>query len=166
MSTNFYMRRIPTEEDKTTIRELADAQEYRMLSRFVDKLLDPIHLGKWSCGWKFIWNHNNGKYFNPCSKESLFEFLRNPNYEIYDENGTTYTPDSFLQAVEEWDNSPRNIHDDRSYEKWERENGNPTYSLRCYDDERGRIECMFGVSPIYHDFYLDGIRYSTSADFC
>ena len=37
MSTNFYMKRLPTEEDQRTILNLAQAQEYAQLSRFVDK---------------------------------------------------------------------------------------------------------------------------------
>lgn len=166
MSTNFYMKRLPTEEDQRTILDLAQAQEYAQLSRFVDSILEPIHLGKRSCGWKFLWNHNNGKYWSMTDPRTLEDFIYNKSYQIVDEYDQPYTAYEFMKMVEDWDKDPVNRFTDESYEKWERENGNPNYSIRCNERDAYYIHSMTGYRPVYNDITIYGIRYCVSSEFC
>lgn len=56
----------------------------------------PIHIGKSSGGWQFIFNHHNWQYFN--SLETLKEWLKSGT--IIDEYGEECTFEDFWNKVE------------------------------------------------------------------
>lgn len=165
MGTNFYMKRIPTEDDIQMMSTLALEQKLDELQAFVTELNHEIHIGKRSCGWKFLFNHQDGKYFDPRHQESLKAWLDDPHYKIVDEYGDKYTFEEFWQMVREWDANPRNDWDDAAYRKYEFDKGN-RYDMSCSSDVARKTYNMFGVTPLYYDFWLDGLRYSTSTEFC
>lgn len=165
MGTNYYMKRIPTEDDIQKITELTKQRMFDKLQEYVNEMNTDIHIGKRSGGWKFLFNHQDGKYFDPHHQESLKAWLNDPHYKIVDEYGEEFTFDEFWQMTRDWDAHPNNNWDDAAYAKYEREQGN-RYNMTCCVSEAERTYNMFGVRPIYHDFWLDGLRYSTSTEFC
>lgn len=166
MGTNFYMKRIPTEDDIQMMSTLALERKLDELQTFVNELNKEIHIGKRSCGWKFLFNHQDGKYFDPKSQESLKAWLSDPHYQIEDEYGGKLTFEEFWDMVREWDANPNNNWDDSAYYKYERSRGNGQFEHPCCPSVAYEIYNMFGVRPLYHDFWLDGLRYSTSTEFC
>lgn len=123
MSTNFY--RIPTEAEM-------EARRYQFLRTMIDIPLTPaliergfegadyeyetpwslfikdtcVHLGKRSCGWTFLWNFNDNKYYS--NKEELFAFIRSGR--VVDEYGDEENPDEFIAMALDWvcDDQSRN----------------------------------------------------------
>ena len=166
MGTNYYMKRIPTEDDIQKITELTKQRMFDELQEYVNEMNANIHIGKRSGGWKFLFNHQDGKYFDPQYQESLKAWLNEPHYRIVDEYGEEFTFEEFWQMTRDWDSHPNNNWDDSAYAKYEREQGNWFYNSACSVDEAERIFRRFGVRPVYHDFWLDGLRYSTSTEFC
>lgn len=165
MGTNFYMKRIPTEDDIQMMSTLALERKLDELQSFVNEINKEIHIGKRSGGWKFLFNHNNAVYFDPKSQESLKAWLSDPHYQIEDEYGEKLTFEEFWDMVCEWNANPNNNWDDSAYYKYERERGNH-YDHPCCPSVAYEMYNMFGVRPLYHDFWLDGLRYSTSTEFC
>lgn len=164
MGTNFYMKRIPTEDDIQKIGELSTQRLFDELQNYLAEMNEEIHIGKRSRGWKFLFNHQNGEYFDPRHQESLKAWLDDPHYKIIDEYGEEYTFEQFWQMIRDWDANPRNKWDSTSYNEYERSRGN-YYDTTCSRDIANRIHGMFGVRPLYYDFWLDGLRYSTSTEF-
>ena len=72
MGTNFYARIIPKEEDKQKLIDAINDNQYDIIENLASELYgrrneytrkgNEIHLGKRSCGWKFLWNPNIIKY--------------------------------------------------------------------------------------------------------
>lgn len=58
---------------------------------------NKIHLGKRSSGWKFIFNHNNWKYYDYTEK-SIKEFLKSCD-RIFDEYDNDYTVQKFVSMI-------------------------------------------------------------------
>lgn len=73
MGTNYYARRIPTEEEIKRIKKAIDDNDYDEIKYLVNDIYGrphpdyteggkfkwgEIHLGKISTGWKFLWNPN------------------------------------------------------------------------------------------------------------
>lgn len=166
MGTNYYMKRIPTEDDIQKIEKLARTAQFDELQEYVTEMNQGIHIGKRSCGWKFLFNHQDGKYFDSHHQELLKAWLNDPHYKIVDECGDEFTFEEFWQMTRDWDSHPNNNWDGSAYAKYEREQGNWVYNSACSVDEAERIFRRFGVRPVYHDFWLDGLRYSTSTEFC
>lgn len=90
MSTNFYLRKKISEEQKEYMKSLIDQEKFDELC---DEIPQDIHIGKRSCGWKFLWNANRFEYFKPTI-ESLHEFLKSG--DIYDEYGVKFTFEDFM----------------------------------------------------------------------
>jgi hypothetical protein len=95
-----------------------------------------VHLGKRSSGWKFLWNFNEGKYYN--NKKQLLDFIKSGR--IVNEYGEELGTDEFIEMAINW-----NGIDIVDYYKQ-----NPT--SRAYSF--GELEK-----------YIDGLRVSTSSDF-
>jgi len=102
-----------------------------------------IHLGKRSGGWKFCWNFHKNKYYS--DKEGLLAFIRSGR--VVDEYGTELTPDEFITMALEW-GQPDGWVLNAEYEKEQSKNGHHTWG------------------PKYYDLEIDGLRVSTSTDFC
>ena len=147
-----------------------------------------IHLGKRSAGWKFLWNPNvrnvydgyetdpcgnahakwKHEYVYPLTKEGISEFLHRPDVFIYSEyydptsetNDPDDTPsaDEFLEMAFNW--GQEDGWDSKSYH-----NDRPEEEV-YYSRERARFWEELGFVTNYgHDFYSDGLRFSTSIDF-
>lgn len=149
MGTNYY-----------TIPKLSDAQKEQVIEdvrndRFteaLDKLPTPIHIGKSSAGWQFIFNHNDWKHFDK-TLESLQNFIAQS--EIEDEYGSPITSEEFWSMVQ----SKAHLLDNKEYyENWEKYNKDfitgeplpkPAYTPKDYWQETHF-----------------GLFFSTSTDFC
>lgn len=116
MGTNYYLRKKTSNIDKEKILSYLDS-EYEKLRKQVSiniydldmsledfcyeiKLnnapyIEEIHIGKRSFGWQFLWDYHGGKYYR-ASLEDIKKFLSNPDYEIVDEYGETYTFEQFF----------------------------------------------------------------------
>ena len=61
MGTNFYLRKKLSEHDKKMCMQYLNDDDYDSLR---DLIPEDIHIGKRSCGWKFLFNANKFEYFN------------------------------------------------------------------------------------------------------
>jgi hypothetical protein len=105
-----------------------------------------VHLGKRSSGWKFCWNFHNNKYYS--NKEELLSFIRSGR--VVDEYGDEWNVDEFIKMAFEW-GEPDGLVVNDEYRKKERVRGHGSFWL---DSEK------------YDDLIIDGLRVSTSTDFC
>ena len=106
MSRNYYAIKQFSEEEINKIKEktnikilIDDPWDYNTDINWVNEKLQEhkIHLGLQSYGWQFLWNHNNGKYYN-LNLPSIISFLQ--NVYIYDEYGYYYTIENFLNNIQ------------------------------------------------------------------
>jgi hypothetical protein len=104
-----------------------------------------IHLGKRSSGWKFCWNFHKDKYYT--NKEELLSFIRSGR--VVDEYGEEQKVEEFITMALEW-GEPDGLVVNREYRKKERAKGVGSF----FDD------------PKYDDLVIDGLRVSSSTDFC
>ena len=166
MGTNYY--RIPTEEEmlkrqQTLIQQVTTMdmstenleREMKYISPTKDwEWFSPwemfiegtnIHLGKRSSGWKFCWNFHKDKYYQ--DKETLFEFIRSGR--VVNEYGEELEVNEFIVMALNW-GEPDGLVLDQDYRKEQRSKGMGTF----FDD------------PKYDDRIVDGLRVSSSDDFC
>lgn len=187
MGTNYYARIIPKEEDKQKLKKAIDDNDFSVIESMVAEMYNPlneythkggeIHLGKSSCGWKFLWNSNiheycDGyfddsnhfipvyKYWKPYepTKEGITTFVMKEDVIIYDEYGEVQDKQKFLDFA-----FNKEGIDGKEYQT------NPKYNAgtrwaESYDSLRRFIS--LGFKPEYREFYSDGLRFSTSIDFC
>jgi hypothetical protein len=105
-----------------------------------------IHLGKRSSGWKFCWNFHNNKYYS--NKEELLNFIRSGR--VVDEYGEEQDVNEFILMALNW-GEPNGLVVNEEYRKSERVKGHGSFWL---DSEK------------YDDLIIDGLRVSSSTDFC
>lgn len=103
-----------------------------------------IHLGKRSSGWKFCWNFHDDKYYT--NKEELLAFIRAGR--VVDEYGEEFPVEEFIEMALSWGEPEGMIYDQSYVDKQLIKN--PAYWYR----------------PSYLDRYIDGLRISSSTDFC
>jgi hypothetical protein len=104
-----------------------------------------IHLGKRSSGWKFCWNFHNDKYYD--DKETLLEFIRAGR--VVDEYGEEQDVEEFITMALGW-GGPNGQIVNEEYRK----------------EQRLKGVGSFFDNPKYDDKIIDGLRVSTSTDFC
>ena len=85
MGTNFYARIIPKEEDKQKLLDAVNNNQYNIIEDLASELYgnrneysrrgNVIHLGKRSCGWKFLWNPNVIRYCDGYIDSETKEFV-------------------------------------------------------------------------------------------
>lgn len=166
MGTNYY--RIPTVEEmesrKQTLigfvnnlelspenieggfRIISPRKEWEWFSPWDMFLEDTsIHLGKRSSGWKFCWNFHKDKYYS--DKESLLEYIRSGR--VVDEYGDEMNVEEFITMALEW-GQPDGLVVNEIYRIQQRAKGAGSFFDR----------------PEYDDIIIDGLRVSTSTDFC
>ena len=166
MGTNYY--RVPTHEEmlkrqQTLIQQVTSMdmsienleREMKYISPTKDwEWFSPwemfingtnIHLGKRSSGWKFCWNFHKDKYYQ--DKETLFEFIRSGR--VVNEYGEELEVNEFIVMALNW-GEPDGLVVDQDYRKEQRSKGMGTF----FDD------------PKYDDRIVDGLRVSSSDDFC
>lgn len=157
MGTNFYLVKPLSIKEKQEIIDDIVNDKYNSVR---DKLPEEIHIGKRSGGWKFLWNANRFKYFEP-NKESILEFLRSGN--IYDEYGEFFTYDQFME--EEIGYYLDHGLDAKSYEE---ENNNREFSNHhsyMSSWERDMIrEKNLDVNE-QGEFYIDNFRFTVCDNF-
>ena len=105
-----------------------------------------IHLGKRSGGWKFCWNFHKNKHYS--NKEELLEFIRSGR--VVDEYGEEWNVEEFIAMALEW-GEPNGLVVNEEYRRSERVKGHGSFWL---DSEK------------YDDLIIDGLRVSSSTDFC
>jgi hypothetical protein len=166
MSTNYY--RIPTQEEMETRKQTLigfvnnlDLSPENIESgfRFISPRKDwewfspwemflegtNIHLGKRSMGWKFCWNFHKDKYYS--NKEELLDFIRSGR--VVNEYGEELEVNEFIVMALNW-GEPDGMVVDQNYRKEQRLKGMGSF----FDD------------PKYDDRIVDGLRVSSSIDFC
>lgn len=166
MGTNYY--RIPTIDEmeskkKILIQQVTDLElspyNIEMGFRFEkkdswdrespwDTFLDgtSIHLGKRSSGWKFCWNFHHNKYYS--NKEELLNFIKSGR--VVDEYGEEWNVKEFIEMALNW-GEPDGLVVNEEYRKKERVKGHGSFWL---DSEK------------YDDLIIDGLRVSSSTEFC
>ncbi len=105
-----------------------------------------IHLGKRSSGWKFCWNFHDNKYYS--NKEELLSFIRSGR--VINEYSEELTPEEFITIALEW-GEPDGLVVNEEYRRKERAKGHGSFWL---DNEK------------YDDKIIDGLRVSSSTEFC
>ena len=105
-----------------------------------------IHLGKRSMGWKFCWNFHKDKYYT--NKEELLSFIRSGR--VVDEYGEEQKVEEFITMSLEW-GEPDGLVVNEIYRIKERAKGHGSFWL---DNEK------------HDDLIIDGLRVSSSTDFC
>ena len=104
-----------------------------------------IHLGKRSMGWKFCWNFHKDKYYH--DKESLLEFIRSGR--VVDEYGEEQDVNEFIVMALNWGEPDGLVV-------------NEIYRIQ----QRSKGAGSFFDKPEYDDRIVDGLRVSSSDDFC
>lgn len=162
MGTNFYCKRIPTQEQLNSIAKLVVSKQ---IDEAIDKLNEAnerIHICKCSCGWQVGFDHNNGEYYQPTRK-SLEEFLSQPGMVIFDEYNNEYTYDEFWKEIDEHNANPRNTWDSKKFTQEITISDNSSYI--CLPDIR-KVKELFDIDTSYNDFYNGGLRWIVFSDFC
>jgi hypothetical protein len=127
-------------------RTISPRKEWEWFSPWEMFLEDTsIHLGKRSSGWKFCWNFHKDKYYS--NKESLLEFIRAGR--VVDEYGEEQDVEEFIIMALEW-GEPNGLIVNEIYRLQQRSKG-----LGSFFDK-----------PEYDDKIIDGLRVSSSTDFC
>ena len=200
MGTNFYARIIPKEEDKQELIKMIQDDDFNNIVDFASELYDKrneytrkgnvIHLGKRSCGWKFLWNPNVIKYYDwymdqetkeyasiikydyvyPLTKQGITDFVMQEDVIVYDEYGEQYTPEEFLEMAFSW--GQPDGWTGKTYEE-DPSSGPSSYRNYYWSEKYQRgmhskeDEKWFDLGYIveYYDFESDGLRFSTSINF-
>lgn len=177
MGTNYYYIRKIEDSDRVELnkridevkRILNETDNARELKLHLSAMLDhieydmkdtTIHIGKRSSGWQFLFNHNDFEYYEP-TLESIKAFLNRPGGKIIDEYGEEYTADEF------WNNE---VGKHLYYKKGVYINCEEYYSkpenLRHYYPSTRMVQCG-GVTFVskYHEYTINGLRFSDSKEF-
>lgn len=149
MGTNYYVKFKLTDELKHEIRnkveqhlEDNDLEGLRDYFEF-DLYPNKVHIGKSSMGWQFLFNHNNGTYYQK-TRESIDEFIRRDDVVFVNEYEEKVDPEEFWRNV------------DSKQDDWDSE---------AYYNDRPEHRPLYGGNP-KHDFHENGLRFSTSTQFC
>ena len=104
-----------------------------------------VHLGKRSMGWKFCWNFHKNKYYS--NKEELLNFIRSGR--VIDEYGDEIEVEEFIEMALSWGGPDGWVYDkEYRMKQWEKGTG------------------TFLHTDSYDDKVIDGLRVSSSTDFC
>lgn len=153
MGTNYYAYKKLTKEQKNKIVQSLENDEYDSVIFDINQLSNEVHIGKQSYGWKFIFNPNLFKYYEPTIK-SIDDYLRGDNILLKDEYGRKISIDEFWKMVE---NSKDKL-DNREYNQKHHDEMVFLYGSKC-------DEIYKQYNPSYFEFYNDGLRFSISSEF-
>ena len=162
MGTNFYCKRIPTQEQLNSIAKLVVSKQIDEAIDKLNEVNEKIHICKCSCGWQVGFDHNNGEYYEPTRK-SLEEFLSQPGMVIFDEYNNEYSYDEFWKEIDEHNANPRNTWDSKKFTQEITISDNSSYI--CLPDIR-KVKELFDIDTAYNDFYNGGLRWIVFSDFC
>lgn len=103
MGTNYYaVKSVDKEELKSKICSYIDNEKSFLniaeeLGDLINNNIKIVHIGKSSYGWKFIFNHNNEKYYKR-NRDSIDQFIR--ENKLFDEYGKELDADEFWKLVD------------------------------------------------------------------
>ena len=84
--------------------------------KMLRKEIEDIHIGLFSKGWRFLFNHNDWKYFN--SRDTLIEWL--DTVEIQSEYGDVVSTKNFMDMVNSCEDGRQALtyilHNPKAYE--------------------------------------------------
>lgn len=150
MGTNFYMRVPMADGVKDSMRDALENERFDELKDIIDEHQknSEIHLGKRSCGWQFLWDMNENKYFKDnlvSIKEWLRQMIDNGG-TLVNEYGEEFDIDTFINE-EIGKSLYEGLNSDTYYEK--------------YPEEK-RYQYGIGRTDYTSE---DGLRISTFTDF-
>lgn len=150
MGTNYYAVRKASEEQKGKIISLIKENNFSIAKNELDELIKDtmVHLGKSSFGWKFVFNHNNKKYYD-LNKASIVEFLEQDDIHIEDEYRREISVSDFWDMVK----SKEDGFDNKQYY----EKCVSIFNIDGTDFEE--------YLPSYNQFYADGLLFELSEEF-
>ena len=198
MGTNFYARIIPKEDEKNELINKIINNKFDEIEDLVSELYgsrneytregNVIHLGKRSCGWKFLWNPNIIRYCDgyidsetkefvpvwkydqvyPLTKQGITDFVMRDDVIIYDEYGEQEDPMEFLQMAFSW--GQEDGYTSKTYEDSQERSSYRSYywsekHQRGLWSEKDEMWLDLGYNVEYYDFEADGLRFSTSINF-
>ena len=199
MGTNFYARIIPKEDEKNELINKIVNNQFDEIVDLASALYgerneytrkgNVIHLGKRSCGWKFLWNPNVIKYWDgyldpktkeyvsvngydyvyPLTKQGITNFCNREDVIITDEYGEQQDPEEFLEMAFSW--GQPDGYTGKTYEESHKEESSYKNYYWSEKYQRGMHtkddEMWFDLGYIveYYDFESDGLRFATSINF-
>lgn len=152
MGTNYYAVKRVSDIDKENIISLIRENKLVSANEMLNDLVTShrIHIGKSSYGWKFVFNHNNEKYYD-LNRDSIDKFLRLDDVILYDEYNREVSINEFWTFVDLKESGL----DNKTY--YLREGNADIYS--CNERYKNfKIE--------YGEFYSDGLLFSETTEFC
>lgn len=190
MGTNYYIKRLPTAEQKDTLKKAIDQNDsqkildmvevlYKQGDEYSNTLHNVVHLGKNSYGWVFLWNPNilfttgmagENDREDPktiittraydLNHKSIHDFIFDPNNILYNEYNEIADKDEFWKKACELEKDKNPALMDN--EKYY--NKRPSLYSKSYYAKN--LERVLGVKVNYGEFYSDGMRFSDNIDFC
>ena len=193
MGTNYYLHIIPTKERKKELYDAIEANDFHLIRQLTNEMYGElektydneliggeVHLGKSSCGWKFLWNPNvyvvrnghmesvNGTrkyipdpntplYLYPLTKQGLHDFIFREDILVYDEYEKLQDKEEFWQMAlkkEGWDAAG-----------YEQEYPKHIYPVTGELTDLLKAEGYQFTSRSNSDFYSDGLRFAGFTDF-
>lgn len=154
MGTNFYARLTLKSRDRfKAIKNQIDEyySQYKcegLYGKYVE-----VHLGKRSCGWKFLFNANKGELYE-LSRKGITKFLEENKVKVYDEYGRSFTIKEFWEEEVPWEG----LDCKKYYEKYPEER-------RCFYQSKPPEWAKKYNPDDYGEFYSDGLRFTTSQFF-
>lgn len=91
MSTNYYLTRVRTEKSAEKLQGMfLDGVSTDEIKEYLDQFYEGIHIGKYSCGWKFVIAYNKWQYFTK-DLNSFFSWIKtcldSGEWFMQDDNG-------------------------------------------------------------------------------
>jgi len=111
-----------------------------------------IHIGKNSGGWKFMFNHNDWKYYK--NMKELKEFI--DSGQLINEYGEEYDIEEFWEFVEKKQENPKMIDNKQYYEEWIPKNEPQMVESWAHRDASKKN---------YYQEIVEGYRFLTSTEF-
>lgn len=156
MGRNFYLKRKLSSAKKQELIDNLNEDNYDKCNEILNEY-KPIHIGKRSAGWKFLWNANNFKYFEP-GKKSILEFLKSGI--IKDEYDDIYTFEQF------WNEELKGFLD-KGYDLNDYYKVDLSAKYYIPQTERDEYSKRYNVNvDEYGEFYIDDLRFTTCTEFC
>lgn len=197
MSCNYYAKIIPSKQRKKELYDAIEANNFHLIKQLTaemygrleksydnDELLGgEVHLGKSSCGWKFLWNPNvyvvrnghmedaNGTrryipdpdtplYLYPLTKQGLYNFIFREDVLIYDEYEELQDKEEFWQMA-----LSHGQEDGWDAAGYEQEYPKHIYPVTGELTDLLKAQGYQFTSRSNSDFYSDGLRFAGFTDY-